>query len=541
MGVGVQSVMVRRCVCGRVVLLPAAVFLLVLATRLPVMPEHLFSFDSVNLALALEEFDPAHHQPHPPGYPLFVAEARLVHSLVGTPERTFAVLKILISSIAVVLIFLLGARMFSTPVGVAAAALLFCNPVFWHSGLTSSLRLHLALVSLLGAYCCWRALCGEDRFSYGAGLAIGLGSGFRPELALFLVPLWIWTLSRYRRPWFLFSNTLLLLAGGAAWFLPLLIAYGGWGQMLNSYHVYLMEQSQSALVLLGDPVVEWRRMVGSTLLWNGLGTFTWVWALAVVWRNRSQFAQWQRQAIFLAVWLLPAFLFHMSVHIGAPGHALVSIPALCLAGGLCIVEAQQVLTAKRPEPSRWFKPVLALALAANVLLFYWPYHQPQRKEVTQFRGWASIKDAVRVGTYEASYAQVRSIEETTRLALRQIDALKAGSQNVVVMWNRDAVPVWRKVSYYYPSERVYELVGRRTSRPRARLWRGNRILSDASFSPEAKVSVPVGGRLIWLVHPDVVPELARSVSLRGVFPAYYTDLPKDSPPFRWGSFEFVPE
>src|SRR3970282_159368 len=62
---------------------------LVIVTRWPLLPSRLYSFDTVNLALALEDFDPTRHQPQPPGYPLFVAEARLLYWLLGTPERTF--------------------------------------------------------------------------------------------------------------------------------------------------------------------------------------------------------------------------------------------------------------------------------------------------------------------------------------------------------------------------------------------------------------------------------------------------------------------
>src|SRR5690348_7075157 len=61
---------------------------LVTATRLPLLPQHLYSFDSVNMALALSDFDPARHQPQPPGYPLFVAEARIVNLALDNPEAT---------------------------------------------------------------------------------------------------------------------------------------------------------------------------------------------------------------------------------------------------------------------------------------------------------------------------------------------------------------------------------------------------------------------------------------------------------------------
>ena len=62
----------------------------VAATRLPLAPPYLFSFDNVNLALALERFDPRLHQPQPPGYPLFVGQARLLNWFFHSPERTLS-------------------------------------------------------------------------------------------------------------------------------------------------------------------------------------------------------------------------------------------------------------------------------------------------------------------------------------------------------------------------------------------------------------------------------------------------------------------
>ena len=267
-----------------------------------------------------------------------------------------------------------------------------------------------------------------------------------------------------------------------------------------------------------------------------------MWTVPLAWHYRRRVARWNRQLLFLALWFVPPFVFHLLVHIGDSGHALATIPALCLAGGVCTIEAQTALATKQAANAHPIGPVIWLALLGNVALFFWPYSLPQRKEVPHFRGWASIQDAALVGAYETSYAHVRYIGRTTRQALRRIAALKSGTRRpVVLLWNRDAVPVWRKVAYYRPSERVYELTGRRTARPRARLWRGKRMLSDVSGPPSVKLTVPKQGRLIWLVHPDVVTDLSRAVRLRGAFPAYYTDLEADTPEFQWGSFEFVPE
>jgi hypothetical protein len=40
-------------------------------------------WDSVNFALALDDFDVARHQPHPPGYAIYVAAGKLVHLVIA--------------------------------------------------------------------------------------------------------------------------------------------------------------------------------------------------------------------------------------------------------------------------------------------------------------------------------------------------------------------------------------------------------------------------------------------------------------------------
>src|SRR5204863_7547463 len=65
------------------------------------------------------------------------------------------------------------------------------NPIVWHAYVDGPLRPNLALFSLLTAYCCWRCWNGEKRFAWWGALALGVGSGFRPDLLAFLLPLWL--------------------------------------------------------------------------------------------------------------------------------------------------------------------------------------------------------------------------------------------------------------------------------------------------------------------------------------------------------------
>src|SRR5688572_13964534 len=96
-----------------------AVFGAVLLTRWPIIHPQLYSFDSVNLALALTDFNPTLNQPQPPGYPVFVLAARSLYPIFGWPENTFAALQLLISGLALGFLYKLTASLFSTRIAFA--------------------------------------------------------------------------------------------------------------------------------------------------------------------------------------------------------------------------------------------------------------------------------------------------------------------------------------------------------------------------------------------------------------------------------------
>ena len=58
----------------------AAIFLV---AHLALLPRTLDDIDSINFALGLRDFDPARHQPHPPGSPVYIAFGRALLAIVS--------------------------------------------------------------------------------------------------------------------------------------------------------------------------------------------------------------------------------------------------------------------------------------------------------------------------------------------------------------------------------------------------------------------------------------------------------------------------
>ena len=66
----------------------------VAATRILFRSHLLYDLDSVNFALGMRRFDPAAHQPHPPGYFLYVCLARLVNQFLSDPNTALVAISV---------------------------------------------------------------------------------------------------------------------------------------------------------------------------------------------------------------------------------------------------------------------------------------------------------------------------------------------------------------------------------------------------------------------------------------------------------------
>jgi len=220
--------------------LTSALLFLVLAAIFALTRSYwLDDWDSVNFALALDSFDVPKHQPHPPGYPLYVAAGKLVHLVIADHAAALTLVSSLSGAAVAAMFFVLLRRSVDWAVALVAAAAMALSPLFW-------LQSGLALTDMFGMLFVVAFLLVEgypastpqgDRLRLIAcGVIAGLSLGARPHLTLLIVAYWC-----LRALWsgpfswtHLLTAVLSFLAGAVAWLVPVALATGGFGTYVSA-------------------------------------------------------------------------------------------------------------------------------------------------------------------------------------------------------------------------------------------------------------------------------------------------------------------
>lgn len=213
-------------------------FVAVAAVRLLTLPASLWEWDEVLFVKGVEHFDPVHHQPHPPGYPLLIGLGKLLNVFLRDPFVslvTLSVVSCLIGYLALVSAFRRLAGGPNGPDAPAAERIAVLGALLFHFSPTMLVYGPLALSDAPALMFLALALAAAarlpDRVSPATAAAFGAFAaaaiGCRPQLAVATLPM---------------VAVALVLAGGwkrwaaavsaftfvsLLWFVPLLVAVGG--------------------------------------------------------------------------------------------------------------------------------------------------------------------------------------------------------------------------------------------------------------------------------------------------------------------------
>ena len=342
--------------------------ILVALTRFFAIARSLNDWDEALFSLGVAEYDVAQHWPHPPGYPLFVAAAKVVHVFGVNEFRALQTIVVLGACFLFPALFFLARELgFDYATSLCGAAIFVFLPNVWVYGGTGFSDVP---ATALGFAACALLLAGRrSRRLYVLGaIVLGIAAGMRiPNLVIGAVPALIATVHRLRARDFR-SVIAAVLLGGA-------IAGGSYlGAALASSSVDDYRHAVRAQSDYVRAVDSWRNPGRDTLpnaakkffLWpvDQRQQMTWLTAIALVGLVAGVVRRQWRVLLPLAVFgpfMVTAWLNLDIETVGRYAIAYLAVHALLAAYGLRVIGRRAAV-----------QSVLALCIVIVLAVWTWP-------------------------------------------------------------------------------------------------------------------------------------------------------------------------
>jgi hypothetical protein len=306
---------------------PVALAIAYLAAHLPWLAPSLEDIDSINFALGLRDFNPAAHQPHPPGYPVYIALGRISLAVIerfgpamSQPAASALALSFW-SALAGALALVCASKVFVrlVPSTVAwADALVAANALFWMCGVRPMSDMPGLAAALASQALLLRAAEGrtDQRALLAGAFLAAFALGIRAQTLWLTVPLVGYAIICCRDLGLSRTTGRVLLfyaAGVLAWAAPLVIAAGG----VRAYLAALSTQAGEDFAFVD---MLWANPTPRRLAFGLYQTFTLPWAstpiaVAVLAASAAgmvvMLTKERKALVALAVAFGPYSLFHL--------------------------------------------------------------------------------------------------------------------------------------------------------------------------------------------------------------------------------------
>jgi len=330
-----------------------------LCGHLPFLSPGLEDIDSLNFALGVRDFDPARHQPHPPGYPLFIALGKLARWMGLSEAHALAVWGAVFGALSIPALM----QLFRAIDGVdrraldhaaswraaLATVLTVICPLFWFTAVRPMSDIPGLAVALLAqallATAFWRQRGmppGDREAMVESGRLIVLGSfvaalalGFRSQtIWLTGPPLLLVILHRIGRgaAGAMLGSSMMFALGVTLWAVPMVIASGGLGAYVGALGSQAGEDLSGVDMLIRNPTARTlAAALGNTFVlpWGTIALGSVMLALSVL-GSGVMLAQARTGLLLLVVLVGPYAALHLLFQeTVTTRYALPLIPAVC--------------------------------------------------------------------------------------------------------------------------------------------------------------------------------------------------------------------
>lgn len=434
-------------------LLLLGLMLVVTVTRGPLKSNLLYSMDSVNFALAMDHYDVSVHQPHPPGYFLYVMFGRLLRRFLGDANLAFVSISIVFSVLTLTALYMLGKDLFDLKTGVLAAVIGITSPALWFHGEVALTYVTEAFFSTFIAFCCWRVMKGESFYLWVSALAMGIAGGFRPVTPVFLFPLWAYSVREIPLRKIMLPFALMVVTS-LSWFLPMLWMTGGWDAYRGAL-VELWTYNTGTFTVFEKGWTALKIYSATLLLFFVYGAGTWIFPLVLAFyaliRQKRIGSLDGTRCLFLSIWVLPAIIFYLLVfiHPANPGYSLIFMP-------VAFIVAARSLEYVCTDLQRFTKKNLYPAMATLLILLN--------------ACWFILANS------PVSYRAIANHDRELNLVLAEIGTFSS-ERTAIVVARPYGFFSFRHIMYYLPGYTVFQIDERvtPTGQKRKTFWGVNRV------------------------------------------------------------------
>ncbi len=458
--------------------IPLILFFITILSRLPFTSKILYDLDSVQFALGTSEYNVTTHQPHPPGYIVYVMLGKLLNIITQNANISFVIISIIFSALTVVVIYYSGTLFFTKEIGILSALIALTSPSIWFHGEVSLSYIVEAFFSILTALLCWKILHGQHKYIYASAIILALAGGVRQNTMVFLFPLWLFSIRNVPVKKTLIS-VLLLMIVVAMWLIPMLILSGG----LANYRMATNELWERAsgtrsIFKMGFQSIAFHLpyLIKFTFYGLGIGViFLGVHLYSII-RKGAVIRLLDTKSVFFIVWLIPSVLFYTFIflHPANIGYSLIFIP------GLIILLANSLTFFKKKVETQCVASLhlifAALIILTNMLVF------------------------LKFPTY-VSVSTMRTLEKNLQVVTSYVRD-NFSPEDVVILSSNLHYLGFRHTMYYLPDYKVFQTCSIGLYPHKGIFWGADR---HTYFSPY--VNIPKRAKYcLILTHPVLLKE-----------------------------------
>ncbi len=314
----------------------------------------------------------------PISHTLFLTSARLMGQLAGDLYEGFILLDIVTSALALTSVWWWLRALVRPAIAMGSTLLLGLAPLFWGYG---SVAGNYTAIVLVGAFLLGIAFRGRTRpmawHPFAASVSLALGTGYRPDIGMFWLPIFLIILWQHR--WMRAALAgILFTTLNLAWIGAMIYDVGGWARYRDATaefaHEAGMLNSVWNLGLIDGPVRYAAKLVIA---------LAWTFGPALLFVPRGFFRLWRPApneflAGLIGLSIVPALGFHLVIHFGVPGYSFHYVPALIglIALGIGRRSTEAETTSRRSIPLMTLNDRAVLRLvgvAAMMAAVFWFY------------------------------------------------------------------------------------------------------------------------------------------------------------------------